>query len=111
MKVIPAKRSESWVWSFVSKRTQKCEVLIKNDNRTFNHLLDWLIDDMQAFHLVDNLKFHKFVYKLNSNYQLSADQIENTKRNLKQQIELLEFSSYQQTNSLTTTTPIISTSA
>ncbi|CAG8486082.1 15432_t:CDS:2 [Cetraspora pellucida] len=33
-----------------------------------NHFLDWLIDNMQAFNLVDNLKFHKFIYELNPNY-------------------------------------------
>ncbi|CAG8552901.1 12817_t:CDS:2 [Cetraspora pellucida] len=44
-----------------------------------NHFLDWLIDDMQAFNLVDNLKFHKFIYELNPNYSVPCKNSLNKK--------------------------------
>ena len=33
IQVIPAKRSlESWVWSFVQKRSRCCQILVEDDN-------------------------------------------------------------------------------
>ncbi|CAG8723403.1 17371_t:CDS:2, partial [Dentiscutata heterogama] len=95
MQVIPANQSvKSWVWLFVNKQTRCCQVIIEDKgkeeaevinsethNRNFPleqnkikrityHLIDWLIDDMQAFHVVENRKFQNFVHELESFYSI-----------------------------------------
>ncbi|CAG8840293.1 16772_t:CDS:1, partial [Cetraspora pellucida] len=54
-------------------------------------LMDWLIDDMQAFHVVDNRKFQKFVHELelfysipckNSLYKKMSEAVSTVEQNL-----------------------------
>ncbi|CAG8579147.1 2076_t:CDS:1, partial [Dentiscutata heterogama] len=127
MNVIPANQNvESWVWLFVNKKTQRCQVQIEDNGikiqcpwscrektdttniashlrakhriiegkkeveissttyktyknysldqnkieRITHHLIDWLIDDMQAFHVVENHKFQNFVHELETFYSI-----------------------------------------
>ncbi|CAG8551976.1 14606_t:CDS:2 [Acaulospora morrowiae] len=126
IQVIPAKReAESWVWSYIQKKTRRCQVLVEKDGvkhqcewfcqkktsttsiaghlrmkhriiegkedieteivskqddnffldpykreRITNCLLAWLIDDMQAFHVVNNSKFQELFYEAVPQYSV-----------------------------------------
>ncbi|CAG8530344.1 407_t:CDS:1 [Cetraspora pellucida] len=56
----------------INSETHNRNFLLKQSkiNRITYHLIDWLIDDMQAFHVVENRKFQNFVYELESFYSI-----------------------------------------
>ncbi|CAG8545170.1 5710_t:CDS:2, partial [Racocetra fulgida] len=86
MKVIPANQNaKSWVCTTnianhlrakhrIIEGKEKVEInysLEQNKiDRITYHLIDWLIDDMQTFHVVDNQKFQKFIHELESFYSI-----------------------------------------
>ncbi|CAG8536910.1 10370_t:CDS:1, partial [Gigaspora rosea] len=42
----------------------------KKKDRLTSRLLAWLIDDMLVFNIMENDKFHNFVYEAESHYQI-----------------------------------------